>query len=106
MMSDWEWRQDGLYDGEVPIVWAAQSIQGELFCGVMADWEDLIASVPSLARNGTLLHPFVVEATRCNRHLVRYALHIRNRPLLCKTIGLAWRVFWLALWEYVRKLWR
>jgi hypothetical protein len=34
----------------VPIIWVTQTIQGELLCGVMADWEDLIANVPELAR--------------------------------------------------------
>jgi hypothetical protein len=103
-MTDWEWRSNGLYDGDVPIVWVTRSIQGELFVGVMEDWVDLIASVPTLARSGTLLHPFAIATNWNNRHLVKQALHVRARWYLIKTIVLAWRVFWLAVWECACKL--
>jgi len=48
MGEHWEWRSTGLYDGEVPIVWASQTLQGDILVGVMADWEDVIAAVPGL----------------------------------------------------------
>lgn len=105
MTSDWQWKSSGLYDGDVPIIWAAQSLQGELFVGVMEDWVDLIASVPTLAKSGTLLHPFAVATNWNNRHLVKRALRVRAKWLLRDIVILSWRVFWMALWEYVKKAW-
>ena len=50
MASTWQWKSGGLYDGDVPIVWATQTLQGDLLCGVMEDWAGLIANVPELVK--------------------------------------------------------
>ena len=63
MASDWEWRPSGLYDGSVPIVWAAQAIQGELFVGVMEDWAEWMRNLPDLVAACGSAH-WVLE----NRH--------------------------------------
>jgi hypothetical protein len=63
-MSNWEWRQGGLYDGDVPILWAARDDQGALYLGVMADYEDVIASIPELLAENERLREALNRA-RC-----------------------------------------
>ena len=47
-MSNWEWKTDGLYDGDVPILWCARDVNGKLYLGVMADYEDDMRTLPEL----------------------------------------------------------
>lgn len=53
----------------------------------------------------TIIHPFLMEAGGKNRHLVSRVLRCRAAWCLRETIRIAWCVFWLALWEYVRRDW-
>jgi hypothetical protein len=104
MTDKWEWRSNGLYDGDVPIIWPA-SVQGVLYVGVMEDWADLIASVPTLARSGTLLHPFAMATNWNNKHLVKDSIQAWALWYLRKGIVLAWRVLWMMIWEYIKRSW-
>ena len=50
-----------------------------------------------------IVHPFRMEAGGRNRHLTLQALHTGAEWALRETMRIAWCVFWLALWEYVRR---
>jgi hypothetical protein len=47
-VTDWQWTAHGIYDGDVPIIWPAQDSLGNLYVGVMADFEDVILAAPGL----------------------------------------------------------
>lgn len=44
----WTWRSNGLYDGDVPVLWAARDVHGNLYLGVHEDHAAPIANVPVL----------------------------------------------------------
>jgi hypothetical protein len=46
--ADWRWGRFGLYDGEVPIVWATCDRYGTPTLGVFADYEDILVGLPTL----------------------------------------------------------
>lgn len=60
-MSNWEWKQGGLYDGDVEILWVTQDNAGALYLGVMADYEDAIKGLPDLIAENRNLR----EALQC-----------------------------------------
>ena len=41
-MGNWEWKENGLYDGDVEILWVTQDNTGAFYLGIMADYEDLL----------------------------------------------------------------
>lgn len=48
MSDNWRWTPHGICDGDVPIVWAARMLSGEMLVGVMADYEDAFIALPKL----------------------------------------------------------
>jgi hypothetical protein len=48
--APWEFRSDGLYSGEFPILWVTQGHSGELYLGANEDDTHLIAAAPDLLK--------------------------------------------------------
>lgn len=44
----WEWKSDGLYSDDFPIVWVTQAADGELHVGVHADDEHVVANASAM----------------------------------------------------------
>ena len=62
--APWKWQSDGLYSDDFPIIWATQGKDGELYIGVHADDEDVIAHASMLYE---ALMPFAQRYERIRR---------------------------------------
>lgn len=60
----WEWKSDGLYSKDFPIIWVTQDVHGNLHVGVHADDEDVIAHASALYE---ALIPFAQRYERIRR---------------------------------------
>jgi hypothetical protein len=60
----WEFRSDGLYSGEFPILWVTQGYSGELYLGAFEDDTHIIITAPELYE---ALSPFAARYARIVR---------------------------------------